>query len=198
MIQKFLCSTFTLLFSFVSFSYSQADQKETVKKSKDLGASLQLYPAGIITAINSEMYLSSKNSLLFRAGINFANRKDFSPYNENEKGMGFGGSTGYRRHFYVKRGNIVAGIHTDIWNMWINWKNNIGESDYTYGETYTLVLQPWLEAGYFFSVKKSPLQLGFTTGFGREINIITNGKEVGQGWMNSLLIQIQYSLKSKK
>jgi hypothetical protein len=187
---------FLLLFFVLTLAVkSLAQVKDTSYKNNGFGFSIQMYPAGIIPAINFEHYYSQKNSFLFRLGANFADRKDFSPYNENEKGKGFGGSFGYRRHFFLKRGKIVAGFHSDVWNMWINWKNDIGHINYTNGQSYTLVLQPWLELGYFFLPKSSQLQFGLTTGFGREINVITNGKGVGQGWMNSLLFHFQYSLK---
>jgi len=52
-----------------------------------------------------------------------------------------------------------------------------------------------LEAGYLVPLKKSPLQVGITAGFGREINIITKGKPVGQGWMKSVAFYFQYKLK---
>ena len=191
---KFMSIVFLLLlFSFQSIS--QTDKKEDSNRRTVLGLSVQLYPAGIITTANAEIVFKEKSSLLFRLGANFANRKDFSQYNDNEKGNGFGGTIGYRKHFNLKRGNIIVGLNTDVWNMWIDWKNNIGEINQTQGTTYTLVLQPWAEAGYFFSIKQSPVQLGISTGFGREINVVTNGKDVGQGWMNSVLLHYQYAIR---
>ena len=192
------CQTFfirIILISFQSVSYSQTSAKEVQTKRTDLGLSVQFYPAGIIATANAEIFLKEKSSLLFRLGGNFANRKDFSPYNDKEKGNGFGGTIGYRKHFNLKKGKIIVGLNTDVWNMWIDWKNDIGEINQTQGTTYTLVLQPWVEAGYFFSMKQSPVQLGISTGFGREINVITNGKNVGQGWMNSLLLSFQYAIR---
>ncbi len=85
------------------------------------------------------------------------------------------------------------GSNLDVWNMWIDWKNNIGQPNQTQGRTYTLVLQPWLEAGYFIPVNKSPIEIGITTGFGREINVITNGKPVGQGWIGSVSLVVQFA-----
>jgi hypothetical protein len=162
-------------------------------KRTDIGLSIQWYPAGIITTLNSELFACNKSSILLRLGGNYANRRDYSPYNDNEKGGGFGGTLGYRCHFYRKSGYFFAGFNTDIWNTWINWRNDIGKPDQTQGRTYTMVLQPWIEAGYFVNINKSPFQIGLSTGFGRELNIITKGKAVGQGWINSVSLQIQYS-----
>lgn len=162
-------------------------------KRMDMGITIQWYPAGIITILNTELFAGNKSSMLFRLGANFIDRRNYSPYNDNEKGKGFGGTLGYRRYFYRKYGCFIAGFNTDIWNTWINWKNNIEQANQTQGRTYTLVIQPWIEAGYFVNINKSPFQIGLSTGFGRELNIITNGKAVGQGWINSVSIQFQYS-----
>lgn len=198
---KFKAKSCTTIFIFLFLLHSQAkaqtDDSDAQKSNKELGLSFQLYPAGIIVTINSNLFQSSTTSLLLRAGGNFTDRKDYSQYNDNEQGSGFGASIGYRKHFYLKRGEIIAGLNTDLWNMWIHWKNDIGEPYQSEGTTYTLVLQPWLETGYFTGTHKSPFQFGITAGFGREINIITDGKDVGQGWMLSLLLHCQYSIKSK-
>lgn len=169
-----------------------AQKTDTLLTPTALGISFQIYPAGLISCITYENYFSKNASLVFRLGYNYADRKDFSPYNDNEKGSGFGGSTGYRKHFQLKKGKIVLGLNCDIWNMWINWQNDIGEPNYTKGQSYTLVVQPWVEGGYFIYSKSNSIQFGITTGFGREINVITDGKDVGQGWMNSILIHVNY------
>lgn len=162
-------------------------------KRTDLGASVQLYPAGIIATVNAERFLSEESSVLFRLGGNFTDRKDFSDENDNEEGAGFGGTLGYRKHFPLNKGKIIVGINTDIWNLWIDWRDGVNTPTPTMGTTYVLVLQPYLESGYFFSLKNSSSQIGITAGFGREINIITSGEEVAQDWMGSILVHYQFS-----
>lgn len=181
-----------LFWSTVVFSQSQQGEKNTHEKY--VGFSVQLYPAGVITTVNSELFFNQNSAIILRAGGNFADRTDLSPYNDNEWGKGIGGSIGYRRHFPLKTGSLLAGINLDVWNMWINWKDDVNGTNPTAGQTYTLVVQPWLEFGYFLNIKKSPFQVGFTGGFGREINVITNGEEVGQGWMGSVLFYFQYRI----
>lgn len=183
-----------MLFLYVSNSYSQNVTDEDSINKTNFGLSAQFYPAGIIATLNAEHYIEENSSLIFRLGGNFVDRKDFSDENDNEKGSGFGGSFGYRKHFPLKKGRIVLGLNIDAWNLWINWKNNIGEVNAASGTTYTLVLQPWLESGYFFNLKNSSSKIGITAGFGREINAITNGKDVEQDWIASLLLQYQFSL----
>lgn len=181
-----------LLFAAVAFGQGQEDQK-TNDTQNLLGLSVQVYPAGIIPTVNLEHYISEKSSLLFRLGGNFTDRKDFSDENDNEEGAGFGGSFGFRKHYAVGKGKIVAGFHTDLWNLWIDWEDNVGTPSETSGTTYTFVVQPWLEAGYFFNLKNNS-QLGFTAGFGREINAITNGADVAQDFIGSISIQYYFGL----
>jgi hypothetical protein len=192
-----LRTTFYILFILQAAVSIEANAQNTIDsnnaKRTEMGLSMQWYPAGIIMTLNSEIFAGNKSAMLLRSGGNFINRRDYSPYNENENGSGFGGTLGYRRHFYRKSGYFIAGFNTDIWNTWINWKNNIGQPNPTFGRTYTLVLQPWIEAGYFANPGESPFQFGLCSGFGRELNIITIGKAVGQGWINSVSLQLQYS-----
>lgn len=162
-----------------------------------MGISGQIYPAGTIATVDSEFPWSDHSSWLVRLGVNLADRKDFSKVNDNEKGAGFGGSVGYRKNFNLRKGRIIAGINTDLWNLWIKWKNEIGLVNQTQGRTYTLVLQPWIETGYFTTPQKSRFSVGLTAGFGREINIITKGREVAQGWILSGLIHINYLIQKK-
>lgn len=182
------------VFFFASFSYAQTLDKKASAKRTDLGLSVQLYPAGIIPTINLEQYTSENTSLLFRLGGNFVDRQDFSDENDEEEGSGFGGSIGYRKHFPLKTGKIVAGINFDAWNLWIDWRDDINQPQESSGTTYILVLQPWLEAGYYLPLKSASSQLGITLGFGREINAITNGKDVEQDWIGSLSLHYQFTL----
>lgn len=178
------------LFSFIAQAQDTVQKKSGGKKT-NLGISVQAYPAGIIPTVNLEHYVSEKSSLLFRLGYNIVDRQDFSDENETETGGGFGGSIGYRRHFPLNKGKIVAGFHTDIWNLDIDWTDTISGTP-TSGTTNTIVIQPWLEAGYFFPIKTS--ELGITASFGREINAVTNGEPVEQGFIASISLQYYFSL----
>jgi len=167
---------------------------ENQKPSSFYGISVQAYPAGIIATANLERYISENTSLLFRIGANFTDRQDFSSENDAEEGEGFGGGFGYRKHFPLKTGEVVAGINIDIWNLWIDWRDDVGTTNERSGRTYILVLQPWLEAGYFLPIKNTSAQIGLTLGFGREINVITNGDEVAQDWIASASLHYKFRL----
>ncbi|MFM9943836.1 MAG: hypothetical protein ACKVQB_01245 [Bacteroidia bacterium] len=192
---------FNVLTIFLSFwvinsssAFAQQDSFSKRFESRELGLMLQVYPAGVIPTLNYELISEKKLSYIFRVGGNFANRKNFSTYNNYEKGKGFGVSLGCRKYFSLKKGNLMAGVNTDVWNMWIDWENDIGNPNQSEGKSYTLVVQPWLEVGYSLKIGPSPFKLVISTGFGREINVITKGRDVGQGWMNSGVLYLQYIL----
>jgi len=189
--------TTILLLTIVSICSVHSQTQEATAKNNPtaFGLSAQVYPAGIIATINMDKFMSEKSSMMFRVGVNLIERQDFSEVNDHEDGFGIGASIGYRKHFPLKKGQILAAFNTDVWNEWIDWENNISPIDETSGTTYTLVLQPWLETGYFTGVNKSSLQYGLTAGFGCEINVITDGREVAQGWILSLLLHFQYIFK---
>jgi len=168
-------------------------QRNDVSKTL-LGVSAQFYPAGFIPTLNLEHNISNDLSVLFRVGANFTDRKDFSDQNITEEGSGFGGSVGLRKHYTWGKGEAIIGFNADIWSMNIDWTDiapNIGS---TAGSTYILVLQPWLEAGYFIPIKNSNSRIGLTLGFGREINVVTSGEEVAQGFIGSLSLQYYFGL----
>lgn len=186
---------FGLLFCVSSLSLCYAQDSDSSKKQTDLGVSIQVYPAGIIPTVNLEHYLNEKSSLVFRLGANFVDRQDFSDVNLTEEGEGFGGSVGFRRHFPSGKGKFVAGLNLDVWSLNIDWTDDNGPNGNVQpGSTYTLVVQPWLEGGYFLPIKNTKSQIGLTLGFGREINAITSGDEVEQGFIASVLLQYQFSL----
>lgn len=174
--------------------WSQQDQSTI----NFVGISAQVYPAGFIATGNLEHFMSDRESLVVRLGFNFTDRKDFSEVNDTEEGGGFGGSFGYRYHFPAGKGAFIAGLNVDVWYLDIDWTDSAREtidSPLTIfeGSSNVLVLQPWLEGGYFLPLKNSNSRLGLTLGFGREINVVTDGDEVAQGFIGS--ISFQYLLR---
>lgn len=168
-------------------------QSEQEKGDLLLGVSAQLYPAGFIPTVNLEHFLASNKSLVYRVGVNIIDRQDFSTENDNEEGFGYGGSVGYRLHFPSGKNKFITSLNLDVWNTRINWQDGLTTATPTSGVTNTLVLQPWLEGGYFITLTPKSL-LGITAGFGREINVITDGEAVGQGFIGSLSVQYTFKI----
>ena len=63
----------------------------------------------------------------------------------------------------------------------------------TTGTTYNLVIQPWVNAGYLYNLSNK-WNMGISFGFGREINIITSGENVGEGWIGIATFSLNYVL----
>jgi len=168
--------------------------QKTDAPKNSIGVSAQFYPAGFIPTLNWERQLGEKTSMLIRLGINSTDRQDFSDENDTETGTGFGGSLGLRKRYEWGKGQFVAGFHTDIWSLEIDWTDTDQAMNPTAGSTYTLVVQPWLEAGYFLPIKNAKSQLGLSLGFGREINVITSGDPVAQGFIGSVLAHYMIAL----
>jgi hypothetical protein len=190
----------TLMFFILSFSvigglFAQEPGKTGPAHEKQTGVEVQWYPAGWIVGPVVNYYITPKHILNFRAAVNMANRHDWSGLNDDEQGTGFGGSIGYRYLFTPERNSFYIGARVDLWNMKIDWENDPGTAQETSGSTRVLVLQPSAELGYRINFKKSKWILLLSGGIGQEINIKTNGKEVGQGGMWLLGISTYYTFK---
>lgn len=179
------------LFSMQSFA--QSVESKTRKKI-EIGTELELYPAGFIPMITSNYFLNDRWALRFRIGGNFADRQDFSGYNDDEVAKGFGGSFGIIKYFSSwGEGQPFVGLSLDTWNMWTKWQDGLKTLDPTTGTTYNLVLQPWANVGYQYPIS-SKWNAGISVGLGREINLITRGEQVGEGWIGVATFSVNYLL----
>ena len=181
-------------FAIFSLSVFAQTKSDSSSKKIEFGTEIQLYPVGYITTITSNIFTKENLAIRLRIGGNFADREDFSGRNDDEKAEGFGGSVGLIKYFPYRRGNFIAGAHLDGWNMWTDWKDGVNTANPTKGTTYNFVLQPWVNGGYLYDVSKK-LNVGLTAGFGREINVITSGEKVGEGWIGSLSFIANFSFK---
>lgn len=189
----FMKSLFIGLLLFSMQSFAQSDESKTRKKI-EIGTEIQVYPVGFMPMITSNFFLNEKWALRFRLGGNFANRQDFSGYNDNEVAKGFGGSFGVVKYFsHWGKGKPFVGLTLDTWNMWTDWQDGVQTSNRTSGTTYNLVLQPWANAGYQYPLSNK-WNVAASVGFGREINVITRGEKVGEGWMGIFTITTNYRL----
>lgn len=189
--KKIVIICFIILLS--ASAFAQSESNSTPKKI-EFGTEIQAYPVGYITTITSNIFIKENLAIHLRIGGNFADREDFSGRNDDEKASGFGGSVGLVKYFPYRRGNFIAGAHIDGWNMWTDWKDGVKTSNPTQGTTYNFVVQPWINGGYLYDISKK-LNVGLTAGFGREINVITSGEKVGEGWIGSLSLIANFSFR---
>ena len=173
---------------------ASAQEPLILSRRSEFGLELQAYPAGFIPSLFLTIPQSYTWSWNFRLGLNLTDRKDFSPVNDHEEGKGYGGSVGIQKHVMVNKGEFRFGLNTDIWKMNINWENDQNLPSATSGKTDIVILQPWLHGKYLYPLRSTRFALSAGIGLGREINIVTKGKEVAQGWMGSLLLDVVFRM----
>jgi hypothetical protein len=187
-----------ILFLFLCFGHQINAQAKFVSNNISLprfnvGGEAQWYPAGLIFGLRSDLYYNKHENINLRIGYNLTDRQDFSKFNDNEKGGGFGFGVGYR--YYVgKRKGIYLGIRTDFWWLDIDWTDfNESLQIDEMGTTEVVVFQPTIEIGYQFILDKHwIIAPAFTNG--REINVISKGEDVGQGWITLIGLNVSYKL----
>ncbi len=156
--------------------------QEANGKYFEIGIEVQQYPTGSLSGIRGEVGLTNHHALDFRIGYNGLDHKDFGVHN-TEVGGGFGGSVGYRYYFKPAHKNWFVGIRTDLWFNEVDWTDPVPDSnDLLEGVTNVVVLQPTAIGGYRWALNDH-FAITPTAAFGAEINIKTDGEEVGQGFI---------------
>lgn len=143
------------------------------------GYELQAYPAGIITGPRIEWSRSEREVIAVRPGWNITDRRDFGEH-DDEQGDGPGIGVNYRRWLAPDRTGWLFGGRLDLWWLEIDWKDDPGKPSEVEGKTDVVVLQPTLEGGYSFRLSER-WRLDLTLGLGAEINVDTDGEDVGEG-----------------
>ena len=141
------------------------------------GLELQAYPAGVIPAVRWEWEGKRQDVWSARVAYNRTDRRDWGEHSD-ETGDGFGAGVGWRRWHKDNRTGLHYGMRIDFWDLDIDWKDDgppprEGKSD-------ILVAQPVLEGGYSWLTRKDH-RLDLTLGLGAEINVDTDGEDVGEG-----------------
>lgn len=183
---------YALLLLLVSFNMINA--QESNSKYLEFGIEAQRYPTGYLTGLRAELGLTLHHALDFRIGYNGLDHEDFGVH-DSEIGGGFGGSIGYRYYFKPERENWFLGLRTDLWFNEIDWKDFAPNTSELIEASTTdvYVLQPTLIGGYRWAFHEH-FALTPTVAVGAEINIITNGENVGQGPIFLLGLNFTYRL----
>ena len=181
------CFVFCIL---ASDSVKAQEQKITTISRFLAGAEVQWYPAGWLIGPVANYRITPKHILNTRIAINIANRHNWSGLNDDERGVGYGGSIGYRYLFHPSKNSFFIGTRGDLFRSVIKWKNKPGTPQETSGSTTIIVYQPSAELGYWLNTAHDKLHIVFAGGAGKEINVKTTGREVGQGGMWLLSISM--------
>ena len=71
----------------------------------------------------------------------------------------------------------VSGTAQDVWDLEIDWE----DPGPVTGSTDVIVVQPTAEVGYGFRLGEDGWRVELTFGLGAEINVDTDGDDVGEG-----------------
>lgn len=151
----------------------------------DIGLEIQVYPTGVIPGLRAERALNAHHALQARVGYQRIRHEDFGVL-DDERGDGAGFSIGYRYYKQTSHAGWSFSARTDLWFNRLDWTDNPGAANEQTGTTRVTVLQPTVGVGY--TLLHGDFALTPTLSFGREINIDTDGAEVGQGaiWLVGL------------
>lgn len=138
------------------------------------GFEAQLYPAGTIFTLRGELKLDDNDLLLGYLGGNYTDRRDWGEH-DDEDGIGPGFGAGWRHFLRADHTGWHFGARADLWFLRIDWQDP-GRS----GTTDVTVLQPTAVAGYTWQLGGNWV-VDLNLGLGAEINVRTDGEEVGSG-----------------
>lgn len=145
------------------------------------GIEFQAYPTGLLPGLRFELPASEHGLLELRLGYNFVRHGDQGVH-DDEKGDGLGFTLGYRYFFNEAHLGFGLGVRSDLWFNKIDWTDEVNSVLEIGGTSNVTVLQPTVQAFYTLPVGRS-WSFTPTLGFGREINIKTEGEEVGEGFI---------------
>ncbi len=180
----------------VSLSSIGQDQNSPLPiNSSSFGIEFQAYLAGIMPGIVFEKKFSQRHGWHARIGANLADRHDWGKH-DDETGSGYGATLGYRYYFETFNQNFSVGPRIDFWQMKIDWvgSNLITITNTMTGTSDISIFQPTLELAWWLPFKKGAYEIGVSITNGFEINVKTEGEDVGEGLISLIGITARKSL----
>lgn len=151
------------------------------KPPRDVSLEVQVYPTGVISGVRFEVALDEKQAVHLRLAVQNIDHRD-EGVQDDEQGDGAGFTLGYKRYLRAGHTGPALSFRTDLWFNTLDTRDNIGTPMETSGTTDVTVLQPTIEISW-----NHPLGNDFfitpTAAAGFEINIDTDGEEVGDGFI---------------
>lgn len=156
----------------------------------DLNLEVQAYPTGIIPGIRLEKGFADQHAVHLRLGYNWIRHRDLGVH-DDERGDGFGFTVGYKYYFKEGFEGWFLGLRDDTWFNSLDWEDYDGGGNVTAsGTSDIIVVQPTAEGGYTFTLGDGSWTFTPNVGFGFEVNVKTDGAEVGQGAILLLGVKI--------
>ncbi|MEM8488835.1 MAG: hypothetical protein AAF564_25040 [Bacteroidota bacterium] len=166
---------------------TKTNAQEMVYTGYSAGVSLQAYPAGIIGTARLSYQPGIKHVFSGYGGFNTTDRRDWGKH-DDESGSGAGFGLAWHYYFNIAPAGFYAGIRTDLWFLAIDWRENNGAT----GTTDITVLQPTAQLGYTFLPGEGTWFFDANVALGAEINIETEGEDVGEGAILLIGIGVGY------
>lgn len=140
---------------------------------------LQAYPAGLIFTTGLDV-----GPVGIHAGYNRTRRQDFGKH-DDERGAGFGAGATWWHATPLRLTGLRLGLRMDVWQLSIDWEDGGVRS----GSTDITVVQPTIRAMW----RIPALPLALTAAVGMEVNVRTDGEDVGEGAIG--LLGLRWSLR---
>ena len=147
-------------------------------KTLKLGIELQGYPTGAIPGVRADLFFSDFSKAHVRVGYNIVRHGDAGEH-DDERGGGPGFTLGYDI-LPLASHRLTVGARCDLWFNQVDWYDILPDDSRIEGTTDVTVLQPTAQAGYRIPFGEK-VELLPTLALGYEINIKTDGAEVGHG-----------------
>lgn len=138
-------------------------------------AEVRGYPAGVIASVGVLLPLDARTDWGASLLYNHAERGNNGEH-DDESGDGGGVGLELRRFYGTQRSAWFYGVRAELFRIDIDWQDP-GRS----GSSKTTVLQPTARAGYRLPSAIAGTAVEFTLGLGAEINLSTQGEQVGDG-----------------
>jgi hypothetical protein len=166
-----LLTSILVIYLVAPSAYAESDP------SQHWGLELQAYPTGVITGLRYEWQTGEQDVIFARLAYNITERSDFGEH-DDESGGGPGVGIGWR-HWKDQMGKEWHyGARLDIWDLNIDWEEDGPPKEK--GDTDIIVVQPSAELGYSWP-QADGSRVDLTAGLGVEINVDTEGEDVGEG-----------------
>lgn len=144
----------------------------------EAGVVAQVYPAGVIVGVAGAYRLTERDSLVVHVSGNRSDRRDWGEH-DDETGAGGGVGVSWRHWFRPGRTGFFAGARADVWSLAIDWEDDNPDRS---GDTDLIVVQPTAQAGWSVPLDQDrQFRLDLTASLGAEINVATDGEDVGEG-----------------
>ncbi len=166
--------SFSFIFLFPTLSHSQSS-------IFDVNFEFQAYPTGLIPGIRLENGFGDRHAVHLRLGYNWIRHRDLGEH-DDERGDGYGFSLGYKYHFRDNFQGFFLGLRNDLWFNSLDWEDyDAGGAVVASGTSDIIVVQPTAEFGRTFVLGDGGWTFSPNIAFGFEVNVKTEGADVGQG-----------------